>query len=150
MRRAKLNIKHFQRGNLRELAALAILLAACVSTRSMAQQPGQKTFSSAEAASHALVSAMQGNDEKALLDVLGPDGKQIVSSGDETEDTHSRANFVQKYLEMHRLVHEPDGTTTLYIGANMGTNPATPRSDLRTPTTDHTQGRRRHQGSQAE
>ena len=59
----------------------------------------------------------RANDEKALLDLLGPDGKQIVSSGDEAEDAHSRANFVQKYQEMHRLVNEPDGTTTLYIGA---------------------------------
>ncbi len=83
----------------------------------MAQQPGQKTFSSPEDASNALVTAAQSNDEKAMLDILGPDGKQIVSSGDETEDANSRANFVQKYQEMHRLVKEPDGTTTLYIGA---------------------------------
>ena len=59
----------------------------------------------------------RANDEKAMLDILGPDGKQIVSSGDETEDADSRANFVQRYQEMHRLVKEPDGTTTLYIGA---------------------------------
>jgi len=26
------------------------------------------------------------NDEKAMLNILGPDGKQIISSGDETED----------------------------------------------------------------
>jgi hypothetical protein len=83
----------------------------------MAQQPGQKTFSSPEDASNALVTAAQNNDEKAMLDILGPDGKQIVSSGDEAEDAESRANFVQKYQQMHRLVKEPDGTTVLYIGA---------------------------------
>ena len=53
-----------------------------------------------------------------MLDILGPDGKQIVSSGDETEDANSRANFVKRYQEMHRLVKEPDGTTVLYIGAH--------------------------------
>jgi len=52
-----------------------------------------------------------------MLDILGPDGKQIVSSGDETEDAESRANFVRRYEQMHRLVKEPDGTTVLYIGA---------------------------------
>jgi hypothetical protein len=52
-----------------------------------------------------------------MLDILGPDGKQIVSSGDATEDAENRANFVQRYQEMHRLVKEPDGTTTLYTGA---------------------------------
>ncbi|MGD0492783.1 MAG: DUF2950 domain-containing protein [Steroidobacteraceae bacterium] len=83
----------------------------------MAQQPGQKTFASPEEASNALVTAAQDNDEKALLDLLGPDGKQIVSSGDAAEDTHNRAEFVLRYRQMHRLVVEPDGTTTLYIGA---------------------------------
>jgi len=83
----------------------------------MAQQPGQRTFSSAEEASSALVAAAQSDDEKTMLDLLGPDGKEIISSGDAAEDAHGRANFVQKYREMHRLVHEPDGTTTLYIGA---------------------------------
>jgi hypothetical protein len=61
--------------------------------------------------------ATQNNDEKALLDILGPDEKQIVSSGDDTEDSNSRATFVRKYQEMHREVTEPDGTVTLYIGA---------------------------------
>ena len=60
--------------------------------------------------------AAQNNDEQALLDILGPvESSRFV--GDETEDAQSRANFVQKYQEMHRLVKEPDGTTTLYIGA---------------------------------
>jgi hypothetical protein len=52
-----------------------------------------------------------------MLDILGPDGKQIVSSGDAAEDADNRANFVHSYKEMHRLVKEPDGTTALYIGA---------------------------------
>jgi hypothetical protein len=83
----------------------------------MAQQPGQRTFSSPEEASNAFVTAMQGNDENAMLDILGAGGRQIVSSGDETEDAQTRANFVARYQEMHRLVKEPDGTTTLYVGA---------------------------------
>ena len=117
MRRMKLNFDKFQSANLPILAAVAILLTACFPIRSMAQQAGQKTFSSPEDASKALVTATQNNDEKAMLDILGPDGKQIVSSGDETEDAESRANFVRRYEQMHRLVKEPDGTTVLYIGA---------------------------------
>jgi hypothetical protein len=113
----KLNSDKFPWANLPRLAALAIFLMGCVASPSLAQQQAQKTFSSPEDASNALVTAAQSNDEKAMLDILGPDGKQLVSSGDETEDAESRANFVQKYQEMHRLVKEPDGTTTLYIGA---------------------------------
>jgi hypothetical protein len=100
------------RTNLSRVAAAALLLAGS----SMAQQPGQKTFSSPQDASTALVAAAQSNDERAMVDILGPDGKQIVSSGDETEDAQSRANFERKYQEMHRLVKEADGYT-LYIGA---------------------------------
>jgi len=118
MRRTKLNLDRFHWANLPKLAAVVMLLATCFPTRSTAQQQGQKTFSSAEEASNALVTAAQSNDEKGMLDILGADGKQIVSSGDETEDAQSRATFVARYQEMHRLVKEPDGTTVLYIGAH--------------------------------
>ncbi len=117
MRRMKLVFDKFHEASLLRLAAVAIFLAFCLAPSSTAQRRGQKTFLSAEEASNALVTAVQSNDEKAMLDILGPDGKQIVSSGDDAEDAQNRANFVQRYEQMHRLVKEPDGTTTLYIGA---------------------------------
>jgi hypothetical protein len=117
MRRTALNFDKSHCAGLLKLAAVAILVTSCFAAHSVAQQPGQKTFSSPEEASAALIAAMQSNTEKQLLAILGPDGRQIVSSGDETQDAESRANFVQRYQEMHRLVKEPDGTTTLYIGA---------------------------------
>jgi Protein of unknown function (DUF2950) len=116
MRWMNLDFDKYHWGNLPKLAAVAMLLAACFATRSRAQQPGQMTFASPEAASKALVTAAQNNDEKTMIDILGPDGKQIVSSGDDTEDAQNRANFVRRYQEMHRLVKEPDGTITLYAG----------------------------------
>ena len=114
---SKLNFRASYLVNLSSIAALVILLAVFLPIRSMAQQQGQKTFPSPEEASTALVTAAQSNDERTMIAILGPDGKQIVSSGDDAEDAQSRANFVQKYKEMHRLVKEPDGTTALYIGA---------------------------------
>jgi hypothetical protein len=117
MQRTNLSIDKWYSAMIRECAALTILLVGFFPASSMAQQPGQKTVSSPEEASSALVAAMQSKDEKVLLELLGPDAKQLISSGDEIEDLHTRANFVQRYLEMHRLVNEPDGTTTLYIGA---------------------------------
>jgi hypothetical protein len=117
MRRTKASFDKFDWTNLLEMAAVGILLAWGFPARSVGQRHRQKTFSSPENAINALVTATQNNDEEAMLDVLGPDGKQIVSSGDETEDAQNRANFVQRYQEMHRLVKEPDGTIVLYIGA---------------------------------
>ncbi len=117
MRRAELTIKRSRWATTAGLVALVALSLGCFATKSMSQQPGQASFSTPEEAADALVTAAQSGGEKAMLDLLGPDGKQIVSSGDETEDANSRANFVRRYHEMHRLVKEPDGTVTLYIGA---------------------------------
>jgi Protein of unknown function (DUF2950) len=93
------------------------LSAIAVSPLFAAQQTGQRTFGSAAEACHALVAAVKSDDEPALLSILGPDAKDLISSGDPAEDKSSREEFVKKYKEMHRLVNEPDGTTTLYIGA---------------------------------
>ena len=98
-------------------AITALVVAGCFAPRVSAQEHGQKTFASAEEACHALVMATESNDEKAMIAILGPDEKQIVSSGDENDDAQSRGTFVKKYDEMHRVVKEPDGTSTLYIGA---------------------------------
>ncbi|MGD0570435.1 MAG: DUF2950 domain-containing protein [Candidatus Sulfotelmatobacter sp.] len=117
MQRAKLNFYKTHRADLFAAAAVVVLVMGYFTSRSEGQQPGQKTFSSAEEASNALVTAAQSNDEKAILDILGGEGKQIVSSGDDAEDAENRANFVERYQEMHRLVKEADGTTVLYIGA---------------------------------
>ena len=117
MRRTKLRFDRFPWANLSKLAVVAILFVGCFPTPSVAQQQGQKTFASAEDASQALFAASRSDDERAMIEVLGSDARQIVSSGDVTEDADSRANFAKKYAEMHRLVREPDGTTTLYIGA---------------------------------
>jgi hypothetical protein len=110
------NFAQFYRANLFSVAASAIIMVACLPDASMAQQRGQKTFSSPQDASAALVEAAQSNDEKATLEILGPDGKQVISSGDEIEDTQNRADFIRRYQEMHRLVEEPYGLT-LYVGA---------------------------------
>jgi Protein of unknown function (DUF2950) len=53
-----------------------------------------------------------------LLVILGPDAADIIHWTDNAEDRKAeRDQFAQKYDQMHRLVKEPDGETTLYIGA---------------------------------
>jgi hypothetical protein len=135
MRRNRLDLNEFHEANLPRTSVVGTNLAGTVSKMaaktavavvfvalgssafSWAQQTGQKTFSSAGEAAGALVAAAKNSDEKAMLEILGRDGKQVVSSGDDAEDAESRTNFVKQYEAMHRLVKEPDGTTVLYIGA---------------------------------
>jgi Protein of unknown function (DUF2950) len=116
MRHTKLNLRNVQLSSYFTAVGAAFLLLACLAPRVIAQQQGQKTFSSADEASHALVTALKNDDDKTLLQILGPEGREVISSGDPAEDQANRANFVAKFHEMHRLVMEPDGTTTLYIG----------------------------------
>jgi Protein of unknown function (DUF2950) len=117
MRRAKSNLeKHWDR--LRKLVPVALLLTSGIlENPAMAQEKGQKTFSTPLEASEALYTAAKTNDEKELLEIFGPGGKEILYSGDEAEDAASRATFLQGYEEMHRLVEEPNGTVILYVGA---------------------------------
>src|ERR1700685_2283046 len=113
------NCETLHSGVAAKLAAVAMLTAgiACFPALAAAQQPDQKTFSSAAEASRALVAALRTEDQPALLRILGADANSIISSGDAVEAKNDRAQFVQKYQQMHRLVTEPEGKTTLYIGA---------------------------------
>jgi hypothetical protein len=84
---------------------------------SLAQEsPGQPTFPSAAQASQSLFQAVQHNNGQAIANILGGQA-ELASSRNEVEDKADRELFVQKYQEMHRLGREPDGSMTLYIGA---------------------------------
>ena len=103
--------------------ALACLPAASQQAGSTAtytptEQPKGKAFLKPDAAAAALYAAAKRNDEAELLVILGPDGKEIVQwSDDLTERQEQRAEFAQKYEQMHRLILEPDNTVALYVGA---------------------------------
>jgi len=99
------------------VSVLFALTLACSSAPIFAQEAGQRTFASAEDASRALYDAMQAEDEQAPLSILGPAGKDVLSSGDPEEDLDARVSFVVKYQEMHRFVTEANGTVTLVVGA---------------------------------
>lgn len=100
-------------------AALFVPLAVALSCVPLAitQEQNQRTFHSAEEAGAALYAAAQQEDDRPLMDILGPDGKEVISSGDPVEDMNDRVGFVVKYQQMHRLAKEPDGSTILYVGA---------------------------------
>jgi hypothetical protein len=115
--RTKLDVAQSHWSYLSKLAVAGALVLGAFPAHGLAQQTGQKTFSSPAQASRALVVATKNNDQNALVEILGPEGKTLVSSGDDAEDAQNRKEFVAQYREMHRLVKEPDGNVTLYIGA---------------------------------
>ncbi len=78
---------------------------------------GQQTFGSAQAAVDALVVALKQDDSAALARMLGSDAQKLLSSGDAAEDKQDQQQFLDKYAQMHRLVTEGNGLTTLFVGA---------------------------------
>jgi len=98
-------------------AGLLTLTCGLMASVSAGQQPGQKTFASPGEAAEAMISAAKAGDMEALLQIFGPEGKELLSSGDDVADKNARSNVIQRYEQMHRLVREPDDTVTVYMGA---------------------------------
>jgi len=78
----------------------------------------QQVFQTPQAAASALVTAAKSDDLAALSSILGPDGRQIISSGDPVADNNAREEFVRRYEQMHRLAYDDEGMVVLYIGAD--------------------------------
>jgi hypothetical protein len=100
------------------LATASFLVTLLLSSQlSFAQEPIQQVFRSPEEASGALFAAVQEADNRALLEILGAAGKDLISSGDPAEDMKERERFVAKYEQMHRITKEHSGVMILYVGA---------------------------------
>jgi hypothetical protein len=65
----------------------------------------RKTFGSPEEAIQAAIQAAKSGEPQAMLQVLGPEGKDLISSGDPVEDKNNLDSFVQK---MAKWRTEPD------------------------------------------
>jgi hypothetical protein len=97
-----------------------ILVASFVSftvPHAAAQQATQRTFDSPGKAAAAMFDAAKAGDTNALMQIFGPESKDLISSGDPVADKDTRELVVKKYEEMHRLVVEPDKSVALYIGS---------------------------------
>ena len=99
---------------MRFAARFAMAAALVVAMTSLAS--AQQSFSSAEEAADALAKAAKSGDRNAILTVLGRDGDDIVSSGDDVADAAAREQFVAAYDAKHQLTMEGDSKATMVIG----------------------------------
>jgi hypothetical protein len=76
----------------------------------------QMSFASPEEAVNALVAAVKTNDKKEILAILGPEGKELMSSGDEVADKTGREKFLKAYDEMNKLEKVSANRIILHIG----------------------------------
>lgn len=107
----------FRFSSLMLVTAAFLLTLVLGSQLSFAQETNQRVFRSPEEASGALFTAVQQADNRALLEILGPAAKNLVTSGDPAEDMKERERFVTKYEQMHRIAKEHSGVMILYVGA---------------------------------
>src|SRR5262249_30977413 len=76
----------------------------------------QERFNTPDDAITALVAAAKASDAAALMRVLGPDSREIVSSGDPVADASARQRVVEAYDAKHQVVMEGDNKASLVIG----------------------------------
>lgn len=77
---------------------------------------GPEHFNSPDAAVTALTTALRTDDVRKLQTILGPDGADILSSGDDVADQNRRQKFLALYDEKHTLADASPDSKTLVIG----------------------------------
>jgi hypothetical protein len=92
-----------------------VIIALAHTGVSVAAAPSQKSFASAEEAVKALIAAAKDNNDKEILSIFGPSGKELIFSGDKVADKRRREEFIKTYDEKNRLATEGDNTI-LVIG----------------------------------
>jgi hypothetical protein len=98
-----------------QFVAAGLLLASALC---YAQTNNEKTFASPGDAVLSLYNAVKSNDTQTLNALFGSNAQKILNTGDSVADKNTRADFIRRYDQMHRVVQEPDGTVTLYVGAD--------------------------------
>jgi len=104
---------------LRWLTCLGAGALAMTAASSQAAPGGsQRAFATPREAVQATIEAAERNDTAALLELFGPDGKDIVESGDPSEDKDGRAEFARLAREKSQFDHDPidPDKTILIIG----------------------------------
>lgn len=97
---------------------LVVSLTSCNKQKSAPAHVVQEMFSSREAAGQALFDAAKAGDQNALLSIFGPDGKDLIFSGDAVKDKNAAQHFVDEYSQMNRWGKSVSGEEILYIGAD--------------------------------
>ena len=95
------------------LVSMAVAALLCTTASIVS---AQQDFKTPDDAASALASATKTGDRKAIVTVLGPDGQDIVSSGDEVADAATRQKFIAAYEAKHQIAMEGDNKAILVIG----------------------------------
>ncbi len=93
--------------------SMALLISGCASVK---PDVGQVTFASGDEACTAIADAAEKNDTKRMMEILGPQGKDIVFSGDENLDAETRAYFAKIMKEKFEIIQVEDNSYIVEMG----------------------------------
>jgi len=95
---------------------IAALAAAALARAALfAEDAGQKTFPTPKAAVKAMIAACAKDDVNALLGIFGPEGKDIVQSGDPSDDADRRARFAKSAGEKFKVIPNPNNPDKMLV-----------------------------------
>jgi hypothetical protein len=97
-----------ERGTLWPSAAALMTAGAIALLATASAAAAQQSYQTPEDAAAALINAVRADDQNAELAVLGPDGDDIVSSGDKVADDAIRQRFLQSYDAKHQVTMNGD------------------------------------------
>jgi hypothetical protein len=83
----------------------------------------QRTFASPADAVKALIEAAKSNGRSELLAIFGPEGKDLISSGNGVEDKAGCQKFLEAYEQMNKLETMNPDLVLLHVGADDWTFP---------------------------
>jgi hypothetical protein len=101
------------------LAAASLVLAAgCATGSGKSPASGQEVFNSPEEAAEALILASETFDVAALTRILGPDGVDLVETGDPVQDRNQSEAFAEVARIKTQVVRDPDNpkVAVLWVG----------------------------------
>ena len=103
---------HFKHAS-RYLALLGVIVLTTALLHA-APAADQQSFATPQDAIQATIAASEHNDTAALLKIFGPDGRDIIQSGDSSDDESNRAEFARlahERVQVHQDPLNPDRAT---------------------------------------
>jgi hypothetical protein len=94
---------------------LAVLLI-FAGPHTLAQDAAVRTFPSYRSAAAAFIAAVEANNDAALKEILGAQEKDLLSSGDATQDENERLAFLKHYRQAHTFIRQTPNSVILTVG----------------------------------
>jgi hypothetical protein len=107
---------HLLKRGLAVCATLALACTAGCAKTGTESATGPRVFASPDAAAQALYEAAKAGDAQAVLAIFGPTTKDLLMSGDPSQDKQAFKSYTDAYDQMHRWGELEGGDRVLIVG----------------------------------